>query len=395
MLGRRSAAAPPSVVHTQDVRVLAALLLLLLACEPAAEPEPSSPAPSPSTTPAASPTAVARSRYGTLLYGELLADDGPLAVRAISLATGVVREIASVAPKKDARLALSPDERQLAIVEREDLHEQRTSRWRLRLVDLADGRERELTAPRVDTYEEVPWDVGWSAGGALLVVSPRRLIRVALSDGTRGTVRVFSGDTVGATLRDPAHPGLLVSQTIDTISVHLLETDGSGARLRHERRLVGVAAYARRPGSDEILELVTRFDGQVTLALLRPDGGEDARILQGPRVDGLVELIGTTASAAYLLWPIAREDSAALQQRGTALFYRLDFDGAARIVDATRNWGPAGPLGLAPDGSALLIPTARRAGSSRFALAVCCATRPARPLLPPAERVVIGWLSEP
>lgn len=345
----------------------------------------------PSASPAQA-SAPAAARHPALVYAELLADDGPLAVRAISVAGGAARDLASVAPKLDARFALSPDERALAILEKQDQHEQRTSRWRLRLIDLAAGSERELIGWRVDAYEEVPWDVGWSPGGALLLASSRTLSRVA-ADGRASVVRTFPRETLGATFRDPAHPGLVVSQTTTTFSIHLVSDDGTSASPFAERPLAGVAGYARRPGGDEVVELVTRFDGKVTLSLLRGGAPERSFGLDGPRVDGLVELIGTTPNAVYALWPVAKADPVALDVLGTAFFVRIAFDGGTQVVDATRNWGPAGPLGLSPDGSALLVPVGARRGGSKFALAVCCATRPARPLLPAAERVVIGWFA--
>lgn len=375
------------LAHTQDVRFTLVAALIVLACETATPPAETATPPSPARS-GAPPAA----RQPSLVYAELLAENGPLAVRTISLAGGPVRDLATVAPKLDARFALSPDERTLAILERQDQHEQRTSRWRLRLVDLAATSEREAIASRVDTYEEVPWDVGWSPGGALLLASPRALSRVA-PDGAIAVVHRFVRETLGATFRDPAHPGIVVSQTTDAFAIHLVRDDGSGATLFAERPLAGVAGYARRPGSDEIVELVTRFDGRVAFSLLQPGLPERSAVIDGPRVDGLVELVGTTPNALYALWPVARSDPVALDVIGTAFFVRIGYDGATQVVDATRNWGPAGPLGLSPDGSALLVPIGARRGGSKFALAVCCATRPARPLLPPAERAVIGWLA--
>ncbi len=391
-----------AVVHTQKMRrALVLLLVLLVSCE--SVPGPAAPGESPTPTTAASPGASAApqaSRFDTLLYAEALGADAPTAVRSVSLTTGAIRTIASVLPKRDAQFALSPDERRLAIFEKEDMHEQRTARWRVRLVDVRDRTERELVPARVDPLQEVPWDIGWSSGGALLIAAPRRLTRIALGNGTLGTIRVFGGGTLGATFRDKSRPGLLVSQTVDTLSVHLLDPDGAGARLLFERKLVGITGYARRGESDDIVELATRFDGQVTLSLIHADGSEDARTLDGPRVDGLVELIGATSGAAYLLWPIAPDDPIALRTPGTAILYRVDLFGAVKVIDATRNFAPGAPSSLAPDGSALLVPIGRRpvrenlGTDYRFALAVCCSVRPAKPLLPAAPRDVIGWLSQ-
>jgi hypothetical protein len=379
------------------MRRFLAIVLVLAACEqlPLASPSPAAVDPSASPSPVAStPTPPPEPYRGSLLYGEFLADNGPIAVRAISLPDGARRDLAMIGKNLDARFALSPDERQLAIYEKEDQHVPRTARWRVRMIDLASGAERQLTAPRVDSYEQRPWDIGWSAGGALLLASRPRLERLE-ANGARVPVAEFPAGTLGVTFRDPVHPGLIVAQTQSTNHVYLAGDDGRSLRLLRERAFVGVASYARRPNTDEVVELITRFDGGIAFSVLRADG-ETEYFLEGPRVEGLVELVGTTPSAAYVVWPVARDDPVAYGVAGTAFYYRVGYDGQVRVVDATRNWGAFAPTGVSHDGRALLIASSQsRTGYGPFAVAVCCAERPARPLLPPGDYFTIGWLKAP
>jgi hypothetical protein len=376
-------------------RFLAALLILACEAMPLASPGPV-PSDQPATPSAlvASPSPAPEPYRGSLLYGEFLADSGPIAVRAISLPDGVRRDIAMIAKDLDARFAVSPDERQLAIFEKEDQHVARTSRWRVRLIDLVSGAERQLTEPRVDSYDTRPWDIGWSSGGALLLASRPRLELIETS-GARVPIADFPAGTLGVTFRDPTHPGLVVAQTRSTNHLYFVGDDGRSLRPLRERAFFGIASYARRPNTDEVVELITRFDGGIAFSVLRPDG-ESEYFLEGPRVEGLVELVGTTSAAAYLVWPVAREDPAAYGTAGTAFYYRVGYDGQTRVVDATRNWGAFAPTGISPDGRALLIASSQsRTGYGPFSLSVCCTERPSRPLLPPGDYFTIGWLRTP
>lgn len=372
-------------------------LALLVACEPAtvtpsATPsEPSSATPSATATLAAQPTP-APYAYA-LVYVEFFGEDEPSRIRIRSLDRPVTRELGTVAPKHDARLALSPDTRRLAVLDKEDHDVERTSTWRLRLIDLDGAAERELIAPRTDPDPLVPWDVGWSPDGALLLASRQALERVE-TDGSRVTVERLPDTTVGVTFRDPAHPGLLVAQSKDALSVYRVESSDRALKIV-ERGLVGVAEYALRPGTRDIIELVTRFDGVVTLSLIHDDGTVAVAALAGPRVEGLVELVGATADSVFVLWPLARDDPAALKTLATAFLYRGGYDGALRVVDGTRNWGEYGPLGVSPDGRALLVPVGNVAGTAAsFAIDVCCERRPAPRLLDFGDRAIVGWTLE-
>lgn len=375
------------------MRTLLALAFVLAACEPAPVGAPS-PEESPTGPAATAPRPGAPPEPARLVYGEFLADEGPIAVRAISLATGQIRALALVPERREARFALSPDGRRLAIFEREDRHAERTTRWRIRLVEIASDppRERELVAPQTSSYEERPWDLGWSSEGTLLLAGPPALERIAEGGGRTVVERLPEG-TIGVTFRDPAHPGLLVSQTANALSVYLVDADGRAARRIRERQLVGFASYARRPLGGDVVELSSRFDGTVTLAILRADGADDVYVLSGPRVEGAVELAGSTPDALYVVWPVAREDPVAFGILGTAFVYRVAYDGAARVVDSIRNWTPSAPVAVSPDGRALLVPQAAVPGAGRFSVGVCCAERPARPLLPAGDYFVIGWIA--
>lgn len=376
-------------------RFLAALLII--ACEqlPLASPvpTPSEPAATPSAL-VASPSPTPEPYGGSLLYGEFLADSGPIAVRAISFRDGSRRDIAMIAKDHDARFAVSPDERQLAIYEKLDQHTARTARWRVRLVDLISGAERQLTEPRVDSYDTRPWDIAWTSGGALLLASRPRLERIETT-GARVPVAEFPAGTLGVTFRDPVHPGIVVAQTRAANHVYLAGDDGRSLRPLRERSFFGIAAYARRPNTDEVVELITRFDGAIAFSVLRVDG-EEEYFLEGPRVEGLVDLIGTTPGGAYIVWPVSREDPVAYGTAGTAFYYRVGYDGQVRLVDATRNWGAFAPTGVSPDGRALLIASSQsKTGYGPFSISVCCTERPARSILPPGDYFTIGWLSSP
>lgn len=375
------------------MRLLLVLLLSLSACDAPATVVPSPTATAtPFPTPATPPPTPGPQRY-SLLYGEFLGPRQPLAVRGVSLNTRAVREVARIAPEHDGRFAIHPDGRRMAILDKLDHHVPRTTTWRLRLLDLDTLSERDVIAERTDPEPIIPWDVGWTPGGTLLLVSRPSLDRVDERDGTRAPLARFADGTLGVTFRDLVHPTIVVSQTADAYSVYLVSDDA--VRKVAERELVGIASYARRPGTDEIVELVTRFDGAVTYSVLRRDGTESRFTLEGPRVEGLVELIGTTPEAAYILWPIEETDPLALGVVGSALLYRLGYDGDLTVVDGARNWGPFGPLGVSPDGRALLVPNGNEARSdARFTISVCCERRPAPLLLDYGDRFVIGWLPE-
>ncbi len=140
---------------------------------------------------------------------------------------------------------------------------------------------------------------------------------------------------------------------------------------------------------------MTRFDGPITYTILRPGGQEATYLLSGPRVEGIVDLIGTTPEAAYVIWPIAQSDPAALGVLGSALIYKVGYDGRLTLVEGVRNWGEYGPLGISPDGRALLAPAGDKpASDAPFSIALCCERRPAVPLLDVADRFIIGWIPE-
>ncbi len=373
------------------MRALLLALLLTFACEvPAVVPSGS-----PGTTARPTPTARATpapQRYA-LLFGEIVGDKQPTEIRIVSLNTGGVRDVTRIAPKHDARFAIHPDGTRLAILDKEDHHIERTTTWRLHLLDLATLADREVIKERTDPEPIVPWDVGWTPEGKLLLASRPALERVDERNGSRALFLRFPEGTIGVTFRDLAHPTLVVSQTTDAYSVYLVDDDG--VRKIADRDLVGVTSFARRPGSDEVVELVTRFDGVVTYTVLHADGGSSTYALSGPRVDGIVDLIGTTPEAAYLIWPIAQGDPAAFGVLGSALVYKVGYEARLTLVEGVRNWGEYGPLGVSPDGRALLVPAGAKAASDApFSIAVCCERRPATPLLGVADRFVIGWLPE-
>lgn len=371
-----------------------AVVLLVCACEsPRAvvtTPPPSPTAPLASPTPRPTP---GPQRY-TLLYGDYPPSPRqPTVVRLVSLNTQATREIARIEWEHDGRFAIHPDGRRLAILDKLDHHREHTTTWRLRMVDLQTFVERDVIAARTDPELSVPWDVGWTPEGALLLASRPALERIDERDGRRTPLLRFPAETLGVTFRDLTHPTIVVSQTVDAYAVYLVDDDG--VRAIAQRPLSGIPHYARRPGSDEVVELLNRFDGPVTFSLLRADGSQPRYDLSGPRVEGLVELIGTTPEGAYLLWPIAEEDPAALGVVGSALIYRLSYDGGLTLLAGVRNWGPFGPLGVSPDGRALLVPAGQTARSDApFTIAVCCERRPPVPLLDFGDRFVIGWLPE-
>lgn len=374
-------------------RVIA--VAFLVACE---TPVSLSPSPSPSVgasptappSPTSSPTP-APYRY-QLLYGDFLGAKQPLPVSLLSLNGGAPRVIATLAPEHDGRFAIHPDSTSLVILDKLDHHLEHTTTWRVRLLDVAAGRERDVIRERTDAEPIVPWDVAWSPDGKLLLASRPSLDVIDIASGARTPIHRFPEGTIGVTFRDPAHPALVVSQTIETYSVFVI--DAGGVRHIADRPLVGATEYALRPGTDEILELVTRFDRQVTLAMLRPDSVQQWTVA-GPQVDGYVALVGTTPATAYVLWPIARSDPASLGVEGSALIYTLTYDASLDFVAGVRNWGEFGPLGISPDGRALIVPAGEKAASdARFEIAICCEHRPPALLLPYGDRFVIGWISE-
>lgn len=368
-----------------------ATLLIALACEPpTATPSMTPTTVTPPLTPTPVPTPPPPYRY-TLVYGDFLGQRQPTVVRAISLNGGTFRDLAVIAPEHDGRFAIGA--RGLAILDKLDHHREHTTTWRLRLLDLATAKERDVIAERTDPEHLVPWDVAWSPGGKLLLASLPTLDVVDETSGKRTTIFRFPQYTIGVTFRDPAHPTIAVSQTFDTYTIYDVTDDT--ARKIADRPLVGPASYARRPGTDEILEVVTRFDARTTYALIGPSGVREAE-LKGPVVEGLVDLVGTTVAKAYLLWPIAKSDQRAYGVEGSALIVTLGYDGAVEVVAGIRNWGPFGPEGVSPDGRALLVPNGNAAqNDGRFTISVCCERRPPWELLDFGDRFVIGWIEEP
>ena len=239
----------------------------------------------------------------------------------------------------------------------------------------------------------MPWDVGYSPGGKLLLASRPTLDVVDEANGQRSTILRFPEGIIGVTFRDVMHPTIAVTQTVDSYTIYDVHDDD--ATKVADRQLVGVASYARRPGTSEILEVVTHFDGRTTFALIAPAGPREFEI-KGPTVEGLVDLVGTTAASAYLLWPIAKTDQLAHGVEGSALIFSLGYDGALEPVAGVRNWGPFGPEGVSPDGRAVVVPNGDTAQSdARFTISVCCERRPPWELLDYGDRFVIGWLPEP
>ena len=328
-----------------------------------------------------------------LLYVESLDQKQPRPVSVLSLNGGAPHVIATLAPEHDGRFAIHPDSRAVVILDKLDHHLAHTATWRVRFVDLVTGRERDVIRERTDAGLAVPWDIAWTADGRLLLATRQSLDSIDLGSGARTAVLGFPPGTIGVTFRDPVHPTIVVSQTLETFSIYVV--DGAGARRVTERPVAGYTEYALRPGSDEILELVTRYDGTVTLSLLRADSAREWT-LRGPRVEGIVALIGTTPAAAYLIWPIAQSDPAAYGQEGSAFLYAASYDASLDAVAGVRNWGEFGPLGISPDGRALIVPTGEKAQSdAKFSIAICCEQRPPTPLLGYGDRCVVGWLAEP
>ncbi|HYY54098.1 MAG TPA: hypothetical protein VFA01_01845 [Candidatus Dormibacteraeota bacterium] len=375
------------------VRVIA--LAFLVACQapvslspspsPLATASPTRPAP-PTPTPTAAPY-----RYA-LLYGEFLGAKQPTPVSVVSLNGGAPHVIAVLAPEHDGRFAIHPDSRSVAILDKLDHHLAHNTTWRIRLVDLRSGAERDVIRETTDGELTVPWDIAWSADGTLLLATRRSLDIVDLDSGARTRMLAFPDGTIGVTFRDPQHPAIVVSQTLETSSIFVVEA--GAARHVADRPLAGYTEYAMRPNTDEILELATRYDGTVTLAMLRADSVREWK-LSGPKVEGIVALAGTTTSAAYLIWPIAQSDPAAFGVEGSAFLYATSYDATLDAVAGLRNWGEFGPLGVSPDGRAVIVPSGEKAQSdARFAIAICCEHHPPTPLLGYGDRFVIGWVAE-
>ncbi|OLC58837.1 MAG: hypothetical protein AUH85_00095 [Chloroflexi bacterium 13_1_40CM_4_68_4] len=373
-------------------RVIA--IAFLVACEaPAATP--TSPPPSRTTAPTPAPPTASPTpppyRF-SLLYGDFLGAKEPTPVSVLSLNGGLPHVVATIAPEHDGRFAIHPESTSVAILDKLDHHLEHTTTWRVRLVDLSSGHERDVIRERTDTELVVPWDLAWSVDGRLLLASRPSLDVVDLTTGARTSILRFPDGTIGVTFRDPVHPAIVVSQTLETFSIYVV--DAGGVRHVADRPIVGATEYAFRPGSDEILELVTRYQGRVTLALLRTDSVREWT-LDGPKVEGYVPLIGTTPSSAFLLWPVSKSDPAALDVEGSAYLYSLSYDASLTAVAGVRNWGEFGPLGVSPDGRALIVPTGEKAQSdARFSMAICCERHPPVPLLGFGDRFVIGWIAE-
>lgn len=311
----------------------------------------------------------------------------------MSLDSRRVRDIAQVPPRWDVRAAVSPDERRLALFEKFEEHLPDRAQWRVRLADLHEASLIEVVSG-TNRVAEAPWDIGWSPGGALMLVSPRTLERVD-GAGQRHVLRRFAPDTVGATFRDPTHPGLVVTQSLERLAVYVVNADGTAASLFRERAYTGLAHYARRPGSDDVVELTAHFDGTVTFSVLRADGDEERWSLDGPKVEGHVDLAGVSSDGAYFMWPIAREDPIALDRPGGALLFRATYDGRLALVAGMRHWTPFAPLGVSPDGRAVLIPQGHEEGvEASYLIGVCCERRPPQQLLPFGDRIVLGWFRE-
>lgn len=330
-----------------------------------------------------------------MVFGEFVAgpDPQPVLVRSVSLNSGRVRDVTRIAPKRNGRFAIHPAGDRMAILDKEDHHRERKATWLLRIILLDSLVERVVIPERTDPILAVPWDVGWTAGGALLIASQAALETVDESTGARSRALRFPDGTLGVTFRDKTHPGILVTQSAEALAVYLV--DAAGARKVADRPLAGYTDYARRPGGDEVVELVSRYDGVVYYSLIRPDGAADSFTLSGPKVEGIVDLIGTTLAGTYLIWPIARDDPAALGAVGSALIYSAGYDGKLTLVEGVRNWGEYGPLGISPDGRALVVPAGEKAASdANFAIAICCERRPAVPLLDYGDRFVIGWIPD-
>ena len=375
------------------VFVALAALLLVLGCEtPAAVSTPTQ-TPSASLPPGPTPLPTPPPYRYTLLYGEFLGPRRAWVVRAVSLNGGLPRTLTTVAWEHDGRFAIAPQGTTLAILDKLDHHLEHTTTWRLRLLDLASRKERDVIAERTDPELLVPWDVGYSPGGKLLLASRPTLDVVDETNGQRSTIFRFPEGNIGVTFRDLAHPTIAVTQTVDSYTIYDVHDDGA-AKVA-DRPLVGVGSYARRPGTNEILEVVTHFDGRTTFALIAPTGTREFEI-KGPTVEGLVDLIGTTPSFAYLMWPIAKSDQLAHGVEGSALIFSLGYDGALEPVAGVRNWGPFGPEGVSPDGRALVVPNGDTAQSdARFTMSICCERRPPSPLLDYGDYFVIGWVPEP
>lgn len=376
---------------------VALFLAFLIGCVGQQAPTPTrtpAPSPSPTTRPGTPPEPTPPAAFrGELLFAER-SDAAGTIVRAIALDGAGARTLATIPREHDARFALSPDGGTLAILEKIDDHEARQSRWWLRLVDVDGDGERELIAPGVATYEERPWDVGWSTGGVLLLASRPALERVSLADGDRERVTGFPADTQGVIFRPGPAATLLDARTTTHDHVYVLASDGT-PRLLGSRALWGMAAFAPGPVRGEAAELRTAPDGAVTLALFG-DRGERTWRLDGPRVDGHVELVGTTPDSVYLVWPVAADDPAGLGVVGTAFFFRFDLASLElELLDGTRFWTPFAPTGLAPDGSLLLVPIGTRPGTAaRHEVTLCCQERPAPILLQAGFYDVIGWRAE-
>jgi hypothetical protein len=373
-------------------RVIA--VVLLVGC---AAPVSVSPSATTATSPPVATTAAAsrtREPYRfALLYGETRAATQPTAISVLSLNGGVPRVVAALAPEHDGHFAIHPEYRSLAILDGLDHHLAHETTWRLRLVDLTRGTERDVIAETTEGERTVPRDVAWSSQGSLLIASRRSLDVVDVTSGLRRSVMSFAETTLDVTFQDQQHGALLVTQTAETISVYALDDSGVP---RHvvDRPVVGYAAYAKRVGTDDILEVVTRYDGTVVFSLLRADSVREWT-LAGPKVDGVVALAGTTAAAAYLAWPVAASDPAAFGVEGSAFLYRASYDASLETVAGMRNWGEFAPLGVSPDGRAVIVPSGERAqAGARFAIAVCCEQRPPAPLLDYGDRFVIGWIAE-
>jgi hypothetical protein len=373
-------------------RLAALAVVVLFACEAPVSVSPSpEPAPSGSPAPTSTPPRTAGYRYA-MLYLDFKGDKKPVPVRLQSLNGGPPRFIAMISAFHDAQFAIHPRSDSIAILDKLDHLLEHTTTWRLRLVDLASSEERDVIEERTDPTAVVPWDVGWAPDGRLLLASRPSLDAVDLTSGERTVIQRFPPNTVGVIFRDLSHPGLVVSQTVNTYSVYVIEAD----RVRHvaDRPLVGLTEFARRPGTDEVMELVTRFDGKVTMAIL----GLETRtewVLQGPKVEGYVAMAGTTPASAFVLWPVARSDPAALGVLGAGFLYALGYDASMEVVAGVRNWGPFGPLGVSPDGRALIVPAGAQADKeSAFSISICCETRPPKKLLDFGYRWVIGWVEE-